>query len=82
MDIAGALQGMQVKAELQGTADVKGEANVKVEVTASSVLLQIVDAMKNFNMGMAGKLTANSPGGNGKSSPDAAPNPNVGSSVP
>ncbi|UVO29917.1 phage tail tape measure protein [Bradyrhizobium arachidis] len=65
-----------VTAELNGSADVKGEVVVKVE--PSSSLLTAVDTIVK----LAGKLTANGPGSTGKSSPDAAPNSALNTGMP
>lgn len=78
-EVASALK--NVKAELTGSAEVKGETEVKVTVEAGSELLRIVDGVKSAVASMVGRLTANGPGSTGRSSPDAAPS-NVGASAP
>lgn len=65
---SGALQQVQ----LTGSAAVTGEAKLTVE--AGSSLLQIVEQMQHV-IKLAGTFSANGPGGTGKSSPDAKPNP-------
>jgi len=59
-------------AQLTGSAEVHGEASIKVEVQASSSLLQIVETMRQVPIGLSGMYNANGPGSVGKSSPDAA----------
>ena len=59
-----------VKAELTGSAEVKGEATVIVRIEAGSELLRAVsDARATAKL--SGQLNANGPGSTGKSSPDA-----------
>jgi TP901 family phage tail tape measure protein len=72
-EVVSAIKGMDVKAELTGSAEVKGETEVKVTVEAGSELLRIVESMKSSIANLAGRLTANGPGSTGKSTPDAAP---------
>ncbi|HWL06724.1 MAG TPA: phage tail tape measure protein [Xanthobacteraceae bacterium] len=60
------------QAQLTGSAEVRGEASLKVEVQASSNLLQIVETMRQVPIGLSGMYNANGPGSTGKSSPDAA----------
>lgn len=82
-DVVSAIKGMDVKAELTGSAEVKGETEVKVVVEAGSELLRIVDNIKSAVANLAGRLTANGPGSTGKSSPDAAPSSlNTGMPMP
>jgi TP901 family phage tail tape measure protein len=82
-DVVSAIKGMDVKAELTGSAEVKGETEVKVVVEAGSELLRIVDNVKNSIANLAGRLTANGPGSTGKSSPDAKPSSlNTGMPLP
>jgi hypothetical protein len=63
-----------VTAQLQGSAEVKGETTVKVEVTVnpSSELITAIATAKANNAQMKGMLNANGPGSTGPSSPDAA----------
>lgn len=82
-DVVSAIKGMDVKAELTGSAEVKGETEVKVVVEAGSELLRIVDNVKSAVANLAGRLTANGPGSTGRSSPDAAPSSlNTGMPLP
>lgn len=78
--IAGGIpaSGAPVTATLTGSAEVHGESTVRVEVTASSLLLQLVEQMKQVPMMLRGQLNANGPGSVGKSSPDAAAPAQVG----
>jgi hypothetical protein len=71
----------QITAPLTGSAEVKGQAQVNVTVTASSALLEIVEKAKSTTMALAGQLRANGPGSTGRSSPDAAA-PSTGSGAP
>jgi hypothetical protein len=75
------LEGANLQAVLTGTADVKGEVTGKFEVTASSVLIQIVESIKTLSTKLQGSLNANGPGSLGHSSPDAAA-PSRGYSAP
>lgn len=82
-DVVSAIKGMDVKAELTGSAEVKGETEVKVTVEAGSELLRIVDNIKSAVANLTGRLTANGPGSTGRSSPDAAPSSlNTGMPLP
>lgn len=60
-----------VKAELTGSAEVKGEATITVKVEAGSELLRAVETARSAAK-LSGQLNANGPGSTGKSSPDAA----------
>lgn len=60
-----------VKAELTGSAEVKGEATIIVKVEAGSELLRAVEGAKSAAK-LSGQLNANGPGSTGKSSPDAS----------
>lgn len=64
--------GGQLNATLTGSAEVHGQAEVKVTVEAGSTLLQVVEQSKRLNMDLRGSVNANGPGSAGKSSPDAA----------
>ncbi|EKS34342.1 phage tail tape measure protein [Afipia broomeae] len=59
-----------VKAELTGSADVKGEATITVRVEAGTELLRAVEGAKSAAK-LSGTLNANGPGSTGRSSPDA-----------
>jgi hypothetical protein len=73
------LEGATVQATLTGSADVHGE--LKVEVTAGSALLAIVQKAESLVAKLTGSLNANGPGSLGHSSPDAAaPKPDTGAS--
>ncbi|MBR1154605.1 hypothetical protein [Bradyrhizobium sp. JYMT SZCCT0428] len=63
-----------VKAELTGTANVEGEATIKVDVTVtpSSEVINATATAKSSAAQLRGMLNANGPGSTGKSSPDAA----------
>jgi hypothetical protein len=61
-----------VTATLVGSAEVSGEAEVKVVVEAGSSLLQVVEQARRINMDLRGSVNANGPGSAGKSSPDAS----------
>lgn len=70
----------QVTAQLQGSAEVHGEAKITVE--AGSTLLDVVRQAQNA-IKLAGNLNANGPGSLGHSSPDAnAPAPASAPSAP
>ncbi|MFT4277373.1 MAG: phage tail tape measure protein [Rhodopseudomonas sp.] len=62
-----------VKAELTGSAEVKGEAVVKVQIEPSSEFLRVVDRAQAVSVKLDGMVKANGPGSTGRSSPDAAP---------
>jgi hypothetical protein len=66
------------KTELTGSAEVRGEATLKVEVGASSTLLQIIEQAKSVPLTLNGQLNANGPGSVGKSSPDASAPAQIG----
>ncbi|NEV79277.1 phage tail tape measure protein [Rhodopseudomonas sp. BR0C11] len=64
-----------VKAELTGSAEVKGETTVKVEVEVKPTpeLIQAVASAKANAAKLSGMISANGAGSTGRSSPDAAP---------
>lgn len=63
-----------LKTELTGSAEVHGEATVRVLVEPSGELLRVVEGAK-ATAKLAGTLNANGPGSTGKSSPDAGAAP-------
>lgn len=69
-----------IQAQLTGSAEVKGEAKLNVQVNAGSALLSVVERAEAA-IRLAGQYTANGVGSTGKSSPDAAAPavPHVGS---
>lgn len=68
-----------ITAKLEGSAEVKGEATVKVEVTAGSDLIALKNNVESALARLEGTLKANGAGSTGRSSPDAAPNTGTGS---
>jgi TP901 family phage tail tape measure protein len=68
-----------ITAKLEGSAEVKGEAMVKVEVTAGSDLIALKNSVESALARLEGKLMANGAGSTGRSSPDAAPSSGIGS---
>ncbi|MEH2482026.1 hypothetical protein V1282_005383 [Nitrobacteraceae bacterium AZCC 2146] len=60
-----------ITAQLQGSAQVTGEAKITVVVEASSELLAVKQAAQQA-MKLSGSVNANGPGSTGRSSPDAA----------
>ncbi|RJF69598.1 phage tail tape measure protein [Rhodopseudomonas palustris] len=67
-----------VTAELTGSAEVSGEAKLKIVVEAGSSLLRVVEQAQNTAVKLQGQLNTNGPGSTGKSSPDAAaPSPPI-----
>jgi hypothetical protein len=64
----------QITAQLAGSADVKGQADVTVKIEAGSSLIRAVEQARTA-MRLSGTLNANGPGSLGHSSPDAAAPP-------
>jgi hypothetical protein len=75
MPPAQSLEGANVQATLNGSAEVHGEVQGTWIVQAGSELISIVENVKKIAVQVQGKLDAlgsNGPGSTGKSSPDAA----------
>jgi hypothetical protein len=66
--------GGPLTAQLTGSAEVRGETTVKVEVSVSptDTMLSAIATAKSTAAHMSGVLNANGPGSAGRSSPDAA----------
>jgi TP901 family phage tail tape measure protein len=63
-----------ITAQLNGSAEVKGEVSIKLTVEAGSELIS-VKQQADRAVKLAGSLNANGPGSTGRSSPDAAAPP-------